>query len=395
MVQLAKHEVCTACGACAFRCPQHCISMREDSSGNIFPDIDYVHCVECHACEKVCPILNPIHSKKPDAAYAAWSSDDEERQTSASGGIAAEMYKYALTNGYYAVGAAQNSDFSVTHKIARTLEETFPFKNSKYVFSQAYDAFAGIKKILQHDGNKVIFIGLPCQVAALRKLFHDDENLLSVDLVCHGTTPVAYLRQHVDLIERQLGRFAKRMSFRTPPETYKFIFTLYDEKNIGFYSKRTKDGDSYQFGYHKAVTYRENCYHCSFARPERTGDITIADYHGLGSCAPCRYNARNVSLVLINSEKGESFINELIENRHIYAELRPIEEPFKGEPQLRHPSKKNKYRLLFEEEIDKYNGDFEKAIKKPLKIWKREELVKLLLKQPYTIARKIKKKIIG
>ena len=161
--------------------------------------------------------MNPIHSKKPDAAYAAWSSDDEERQTSASGGIAAEMYKYALANGYYAVGAAQNSDFSVTHKIARTLEETFPFKNSKYVFSQAYDAFAGIKKILQHDGNKVIFIGLPCQVAALRKLFLVDENLLSVDLVCHGTTPVAYLRQHVDLIERQLGRFAKRMSFRTPP----------------------------------------------------------------------------------------------------------------------------------------------------------------------------------
>ena len=62
---------------------------------------------------------------------------------------------------------------------------------------------------------------------------------------------------------------------------------------------------------------------------------------------------------------------------------------------MRHPSKKNKYRLSFEEEIDKYNGDFERAIKKPLKIWKREELVKLLLKQPYTIARKIKKKIIG
>ena len=131
-IQLAAPDVCTGCGACAFRCPKHCIEMRENEIGIVLPVVDTSECIECHSCEKVCPILNKVDSCKPTIAYAAWSNDEDERLTSASGGIATEMYKYAVENGYAVVGASQNEDFTVTHRITTKLSELGQFKNSKY-----------------------------------------------------------------------------------------------------------------------------------------------------------------------------------------------------------------------------------------------------------------------
>lgn len=391
MIKLAPHDVCTGCGACAFKCPKRCISMKEDAIGIIYPVVDSVNCIGCHSCEHVCPILNEPASCKSKKAYAAWSNNEEERQTSASGGIAIEMYKSAVSNEWLAVGAVQNKDFSVSHKMVSSLDELAAFKNSKYVFSDAYTVFPEIRSALKNR-MKVLFVGLPCQIAALRKLFRDTENLLLVEVVCHGTTPFSYLKQHIDMLSKKYEKTAVRMSFRDPyTYTYTFTFTLYDNEGNLFYAKRTKDGDTYQFGYHRAITYRENCYHCCFAKPERNADITIADYHGLGLCSPCNYSDKKVSLILENTPKGSAFINELIETGHIYAEQRPIKEPFKGEAQLRHPSVKNKYRLMFEKEIINNKGDFEKSIEALYKKYKKDTRIKALVSFPIKTLKKIKK----
>jgi hypothetical protein len=78
--------------------------------------------------------------------------------------------------------------------------------------------------------------------------------------------------------------------------------------------------------------------------------------------APCSFNNKKVSSILVNSAKGESFIKNLIESKRIIAEERPVREPINGDPQLRHPSVKNKFRPSFEKEIKANAGDFEKAM---------------------------------
>ena len=381
---------CTGCGTCSFVCPKKCISMQENDIGLVLPIINVESCISCHICEHSCPILNVPALLKPMTAYAGWSVDVEERKQSASGGIAAELYKFALMNGYNIVGASQNSDFSVTHKMTDSLTELPPFKNSKYVFSSVYNVFADIKQKL-YQNKKVLFIGLPCQVAALKSLFVNNENLLLVDLVCHGVTPYSFLKQHIELICKQKKKVAKKMSFRDPQKhTYTYTFTLYDEKKQIFYSKRTKDGDSYQLGYHRAVTYRENCYHCLYAQSERCGDITLGDYHGLGTLSPCSFSDKKVSLILINSERGALFLNSLVELERIVVYERPLLEPLKNEPQLCSPSIKNKCRLKFEKNILINGGKFEKAMKGIV----LEYNFKNILLFPYRFIRKVIKLIV-
>lgn len=186
MVELAPLELCTGCGACAYACPKACIRMKENEIGVVFPVVDDTGCVNCKRCQKSCPVLEPIAYNMPQKAYAAWSSDKEECRTSTSGGVAAEIYKMALENGMHAAGAVQNDDFSVTLSLTDRKEHLAAFKNSKYVFSSAYELFPRLKELLAYRKQAVV-IGLPCQIAAIRKLFGENNpDLLLADLVCHG-----------------------------------------------------------------------------------------------------------------------------------------------------------------------------------------------------------------
>lgn len=299
-----------------------------------------------------------------------------------------------MQEGYLIAGAKQNEDFTVTLDVSDNADSIADFKNSKYVFSSAYTLFPKIKELLK-KGEKVAVIGLPCQVAALRKIFRDHENLLLMEVVCHGTTPHDYLLQHIRTLEKNSGEKAVRMSFRDPETyTYTFTFTLYNSDNQRFYAQRTKDGDTYQFGYHRTVTYRENCYHCHFARDKRISDVTLSDYKGLGKKAPCSFNAIKVSSVLINTPKGETFIKKLIGGHHIFAEERPVREPIEGDLQLRQPSQKKSARFDFERLIVQNHGDFEKTMIEVIKLHERRETRMKILNFPRRVLSKIKRTLL-
>lgn len=388
MIKLADKESCTACGACAFVCAKNCITMIEDEHGSVYPSLDSTNCVECGRCQKTCPILSPLDVNTPQIAYSAWSSDEKERETSASGGIAAEIYKKAVSEGCDIAGAVQQDDFSVVMQLSSDEKAILKFKNSKYVFSEAWHVYQEIKQSLKADKN-VVFIGLPCQVAALRKIFRENEKILFVEVVCHGTAPFSYLKQHIEHIEHTKNEKAIRMSFRDPDTyTYTYTFTLYNKDGKRFYAEVPRKTDTYQYAYHSTISYRENCYHCYFAREQRIADITLSDYKGLGRMAPCSYGETNVSCILVNTEKGKKFIKEMIQEKRIYADERPVREPIEGDPQLRQPSLKGAARMDFERLI-KVN-DFETTMQIVMKRDKRRKKIHKICHFPIDILRNIK-----
>lgn len=395
MIEISTKEECTGCGACASVCPKECISLKEDEIGVVLPIIDTNLCIECNACRKVCPALNRVEKYHIKQSYAAWSNDEKHRKMSASGGIAVEMYRYAKSNGWEVCGAIQNSDFTVSMKMAEDDKDIEDFQNSKYVFCDMQNIYQPIKDALK-NGRKVLFVGLPCQCAALKRLYPNSENILLVDLVCHGSTPFSYLRQHIDTISKKCGQKPIRMYFRDPNQyTYTYTFTLYNAENECFYAKRTKEGDAYNIGYHGSISYRENCYHCAYACPERVGDITLSDYSGLGTVSPCDYDHKKVSAVMVNSSKGEIFFKALTVENLIHADERPVNENIDTQGQMRRPSPKTKDRREFEKKIIKNGGDYIRTINPIMKKRLRRMRTKALFLNVRIKLGKIKRIIIG
>lgn len=365
MPQLASKNDCTGCSACKQVCPRHCISMKEDPAGEIHPSIDYSSCIDCKACERICPSLNTPMAAYPRMSLAAWATDKETRRTAASGGIASVIYEYIDGKGGFSVGAVTDEEFMVRIKPFNP-QERDNIRNSKYTFSDSQYIYPLIRQALKHD-KLVALIGLPCQIAGYRKFLGEHKNVIYIDLVCHGVAPNSYLRQHIKMLESQLRTDAHKLSFRAPEKgTANYYFTLYDPDGNILYSKRSSDGEKYNLAFHRSYSYRESCYHCHYARPERISDITIGDYHGLGKMAACNFGDENVSVIMINTPKGESLVKQLVDSGLIEIHLRPTDEPIEGDYQLQHPTAKTRERIDFEKYIVRYHGDFEKTIDKVL-----------------------------
>lgn len=363
METICDRKHCSACKSCVNKCPRQCITMVADSLDVPYPIIDKERCIDCGLCKQACPYNNNLDFHEAKKVMAAWSIDPITRKRSASGGVASELYKYAIDNGWYTCGVTINR-----HKASfielKTIEDIQIVCNSKYVYSDTLDIYPRIQEVLI-TGRKVIFIGLPCQVAGLYcflgKAF---PNLLTVDLVCHGIVPEEYLKQHIDHLEKSSKRKARQVYFRHPElQTNSYTFTLEDHNGI-FYKRQVYEDDVYQLGYHKALIYRNNCYHCQYAQQKRIGDLTLCDFPGIGQVVPVNYDHMNISCILVNTDLGETTLNKLSDR--LYMEERPRKESFYYEPQLHHPYKEHSERYNFVTKY-KHTHDFEYAASNALK----------------------------
>lgn len=363
---ICKEGDCTACGSCIQICPKNCITYISNNHETVSAVINREHCIACQMCNKACPQLNKVILNDSKVSYAAWSEIPEHRETSASGGVAAELYRYfAEKNACYA-GVSIDETFVASYRLLSGVRESNSFKNSYYVHSDTKNIFNEIRNHLI-QAKDVLFIGLPCQVAGLKQFLKvkntSEDHLFTVDLVCHGTTPSKFLINHIAYLEGKKNGKAQTVSFRDPEfGTYTYTFTLRKADGKLLYKKEVHRNDEYQIGYHYGIAYRDNCYRCNYARRERCGDITLADYSGLGTVKPCSYTNRNVSCILVNTKKGGDIVKDLIKNGYIHAEIRPIEEELNNERQLRSPTPITRFRELFLRKYEK-TGKFEVSIK--------------------------------
>lgn len=355
MITLADKQNCTGCMACLQICPMKCITVREDDIGNLYPYIDRDSCIECGSCEKVCPEISINQKeclKKPDQAYAVWSLNTNSRSASTSGGAAGEFYESALNQGYWICGVKYEEQYHVRHFLTKERKDISAFRQSKYVYSETEDIYRQIKDLLQKK-EKVLFISLPCKVAGLYSFLGGklEGNLLTVDIVCHGTPSYAQLMEHIKKVAT-LNR--GKLTFRKNNE---YIFEVTDN-NKTLYSKIGRQ-DNYLAAFLEGLNYRPSCYNCSYARPERISDITIGDFWGIGVEIPWNHPyTGSISAVLINTEKGKEFWNECSDS--FFAEERSVEEAVKGNAQLNHPTTVHPKRAEFET-LYKQKG-FEEAV---------------------------------
>lgn len=376
-MNICAHKNCTGCSACVEACPRNCIQLIPDELDVLYPKVDSGKCIKCGLCQKTCPNNAELPYKEPLSVYAAWSTNSEERLTSASGGVAYELYSKFLSNNAFCAGVILDSEGCSFIPITNE-KELDRVKNSKYVFSYTNGIYAKVKESLK-DNKDVLFIGLPCQVAGLYAYLKKEyDNLYTVDLICHGVAPFEYFRQYIEKKCKSKNGWSEIL-FRDPKyKTKNYFFTIKDKKGIEVYKKPVCSLDSYQLGFHRSLIYRENCYSCKYAQSNRVGDLTIGDFSGIGKETPVSYSGSDVSCVICNSPKGEFLISQ-IKNQVVFHE-RPMAEAFKYERQLIKPSSPHPNRGAF---LKKYSEtkSFEYAANASL----RGDKIEIFLSKQYVI----------
>lgn len=303
----SKSECC-ACTACEHTCPVKAIKFFPDEEGFMYPSIDKTLCINCGLCERVCPIEHSNYNNKSPEVYAALLKDVEQRKRSSSGGLFYAIAHWVLTQKGKIYGATIDANHQVKHIGVDKFEDLYLLRGSKYVQSNLQHVYADIKNELKND-RWCYFVGTGCQVAGLKAFLRKDyKTLLTSDLVCHGVPSQWLFEQHIQYIEEKYHGKVSDYQFRNN-ESWAVceIFNLTNrEGKVKTIKHHSYSLSPFLYSFMYAMTYRHSCYNCKFACIPRQGDITLADYWGVQHFFP-EINANNgVSLVLVNSEKGNN-----------------------------------------------------------------------------------------
>lgn len=363
-MNICEFEKCTGCAACKSICPAECIEMRSDGEGFLRPRIDSTRCLKCGKCRKTCPAVNNIKFRTPTAVYAAWCKNDAIHNSSASGGLATVFANKTVVLGGTVSGARSefsNNTLRISHVTESTKDGVLAFQGSKYLQSDTSEIFPEIKIVLE-SGKRVLFCGTPCQVAGLYAfLQHDYENLVTVDIVCHGVPSRELLNRHIREIcgGKENPTQISAISFRNGN---RICLTLFNAEGQTVYSEGAPS-DKYITGFLSGLFYRPCCYRCNYAQKKRCSDITLGDFWGLGKNIPFNERVTNgISLCMVNTPKGADLFESVSDD--IEFRIRTLDEAVNGNDQLRNPSReKFCNRRKFFRELKKH-GNFGRAVKK-------------------------------
>lgn len=373
MIQIKRKEDCCGCNACGDVCPKNAITYKTDKEGFWYPSVDMEKCIDCHLCEKVCPIINVDELKKNDfelpKCFVAENKSIDVVFDSTSGGIFSALASFIYKEKGYVGGAIFNDDFSVRHYISANKEDLPALRSSKYLQSNLEGFFIEVKKLLS-NGEKVFVCGSPCQMAALRAFLKKDyENLFVADYICRGINSPKVWHKYIDSFEDRYGSKviyakAKSKEYGWHKLTQKVILEngkhVYEPVDVSNFTK----------GYLTTGAYcRPSCYECKFKGFPRIADITLGDFWGISEFDKSWDKDLGISLVMINSEKGEK-IFEKIKNRLNYRSL-TFEQCSKNNPSLYsslNPPRVN--RQEFFEDLDKMSFEdiANKYINRPPKL---------------------------
>lgn len=367
MINIDKNS-CVGCEACVNICPVKCISMHADEEGFYYPFVHKEACIDCNLCSKVCPAEQ--HSSKENKAIstlAVISENEKHRQNSSSGGVFSLLADYVLEHKGVVYGAAFEADASVHHIRVDCMENMSKLRTSKYVQSHIDQAYSHAKFDLE-NGRLVLFTGTGCQLAGLTLFLQKDyENLIKVDVVCHGVPSEMVWKKYLKYRNAEYSA----INFR--------------DKNSGWLNYSVRIGENYFSRYNQDpymklflwnVILRQSCYSCSYKRFNVNSDLTLADFWGIQVIDDSMFDDKGTSLVLINTEKGKNVFDE-ISDKCIFKKEN-FDDAVRYNPSIVKPVSKPESRKEFFEELNNTDElDFNKTADKYTVFYKAGFLQKM------------------
>ncbi|WP_373601473.1 Coenzyme F420 hydrogenase/dehydrogenase, beta subunit C-terminal domain [Paraclostridium bifermentans] len=314
MNKIDKKECC-GCYGCYSVCPKKCITMEVDEEGFKYPKVDENNCINCGLCEAVCPFkyndkkisLNEIK------AYACKNRDKSEQTSSSSGGIFIALCNYIMKNKGFVFGACFDENLNVVHQSAKDINECYKFKGSKYVQSDIKNSYIDAKRYLD-EGRLVLFSGVQCQIKGLNLFLNKIyDNLICVEIICHGVPSPLVFDKYKEYLTKKYNSNIKNISFRYKEKSWINYNTLVEFENCKKYSNIFAK-DIYMKGFLQNIYLRPSCYACKAKGFNTKSDISLADYWGIQKIHPEFYDNNGVSLVCVNTDKGNEIFKSISEN---------------------------------------------------------------------------------
>lgn len=282
--------------------------MYADEEGFLYPEISQEKCVHCNRCKDVCPILHKPDNYSLELAFGCYAQNEEERMSSSSGGFFSVLARAVLSDGGVVCGAAYDKDMVVKHVIVDDDKELYKIKGTKYVQSRIGDTYSRLRGYLQ-EGKRVLFSGTPCQVAGFKAyLGKEYENLISVDLICHGVPSPAVFQRY--LKEVSVDQKVVNMTFRNKQNGMKNV-TVDFELEYGDTIAQRYSECPYTIGFIKNLYIRPSCFECKFKGKERCSDITIGDFWSIKEYHPNFSDDYGTSAIIVHSQKGKNILDEI------------------------------------------------------------------------------------
>ena len=315
-MHIENKQNCTGCGACFNICPKDAISMQCDKYGFYKPVIDEEKCVNCGSCKKNCPLdsykSNNIEEPK---VYAFQNDDKETLYKCASGGAFAYFAKNIIEQSGIVYGVIYDENMVVCHSRTDNLTDLEKIYSSKYVQSGTRDTFKQAKEDLDND-RIVLYSGTPCQIAGLKSYLQKDyENLLTIDVVCHGVpSPLIFEKYKQEFMKKlPKGEEYININFRSKIKGWKpeLVTTITTNKTIT-HIKSNKD--DFMKAFLSNLSINTSCLNCHFNKLPRVADLSLADFWGVDEYNKTLNDKKGLSLLLINSGKGQDLFENIDRN---------------------------------------------------------------------------------
>jgi len=202
---IAAWRLCLGCGACAWACAKGSVRLADVIRDGIRPTV-IGDCADCSDCVSVCPGIETSHGPFPAESIkglskgwgpvlAIWeghAADKELRYRGSSGGAASALALYCLTRlgASGVLHSAQKDDEPWRNRtfFSTTAQELLARSGSRYSPASPCEGLGS----LERAPSPGVFIGKPCDAAALRKAQERSPALkantaLSISIFCAGT----------------------------------------------------------------------------------------------------------------------------------------------------------------------------------------------------------------